>query len=278
VLEALHLGALADVSLLFPDGCIGSIRKGSAQSSELGIPYELQLEGYPSASEAEAAGMRAAQALLLTAISLNFGVRLDYSNHQPPTVFDRTISTGGSMRAQLVTSWPEDVILQELMNDFQEPLRDRKIVLSMELLASSTLEANDRARFVMAVSALEPLADSQGLGPEIGVFVDNMLTSLRADRTIPIELRASLEGRIQSLKWESIRQALARLSMKWFPGSPEARAYIDYVYGLRSEILHQGTVSDLDILLGYETTRVRQRLRQIYEMEFRRTFRSPVGP
>ncbi len=277
VLDAQHVGTLASVTLLFSDGSFGSIRQDDAHSWEMGIPYELELEAYPSAAEAETAGMQAAQALLLTAISLNFGIRLDYSSHQPPTVFDRTVSTGMALRARAITSWPEDVILQELITDFQESLRDRKMLLSMELFASSSLEANDRARFLMSVSALEPLAISESLSPEVDVFVDRMLAELRADTSIPVAHRPSLEGRLQQLRTESVRQALARLCARWFPGNTEARGYIEYVYGLRSQILHDGSIGDPDVLLSQETNKVRNYIRQIYQQEFRRTFRAATA-
>lgn len=277
VLHAQHIGTLSNVTLLFPDGSFGRIRQEGTTSWELGVPHELQLEAFPTAAEAEEAGMRAAQALLLTAINLNFGLRLEYSNHQPPTVYDRTVSSGMAIAGMAVVSWPEPVIVEQLSHAFEESIRDRRILLSMELLASSTLEANDRARFVMAVSALEPLAASGPLGPNVDNFVKRAVTDLRSDIGIPSELRQSLEGRLTQLKKESVRQALSRLCANWFPGSTEAREYIDYVYGLRSEILHNGAVSDLDILLAQETVKVRQYIRRIYEQEFRASFKSSTA-
>ncbi|NMG77720.1 hypothetical protein [Aromatoleum diolicum] len=165
------------------------------------------------------------------------------------------------------------MIIQEITDDFQQPLRDRRVLLSMELLAASTLESNDRARFVMAVSALEPLAQQAPLGDEVDRFVERALADLRADGALPLHLRASLEGRLRQLRTESVRQALSRLCAKWFPGDRTARDTIDHVYALRSEILHEGRVSDLDTLLGVETLKVRQYLRRIYEQEFARAFR-----
>ena len=276
VLEALHLGSLENVTLLFPDGTHGGLRQKSATSWELGVPYELELSAYATAAEAEAAGLRAAQALLLTSISLDFGLRLEYLNHQPATVHDRTVTTGIFGGGRAVASRPETVVVKELTADFDEPVRDRRILLSMELLAASALEANDRARFVTAVSALEPLASTQDLGPEVTDFVLQAVAALRADTSIPQNLRASLEGRLRQLRRESVRQALARLSKAWFPDEADAAAYLDYVYALRSEILHEGAVNDLDVLLGAETRKVRQYLRRIYEREFNRTFVAPT--
>lgn len=273
VLHELHIGSLGNVTVLLPDGSYGRIRPRSSRSSELGAAFELDLEAYPTAAEAEQAGMKAAQALLLMAISLDFGLRLDYTNHEPPTVFDRTVSTGHSSSGELVASWPETVIIQKFSDDFQQAVRDRRLLLSMELFAASTLESNDRARFVMTVSALEPLAEQAPLGDKVANFVGRVLSGLRADESIPQELRASLEGRVIQLRTESVRQALRRLCAKWFPGDTYARDAIDHAYGLRSEILHQGRVSDLDTLLGEETRKMRQYLRRIYEQEFASSFR-----
>ncbi|NMG77153.1 hypothetical protein, partial [Aromatoleum diolicum] len=106
VLHALHIGALANVTFFLPDGTYGRIRPRNSRSSEFGVAYELDVEAFPSAAEAEQAGMRAAQALLLTAINLDFGIRLDYTGHEPPTVFDRTVSTGMVMSGEGIGSWP----------------------------------------------------------------------------------------------------------------------------------------------------------------------------
>ena len=277
VIDERYLGTLANVTLLFQDGTFGRLRKEGEDSWELGVPFELDLSAYPSAAEAETAGQRAAQALLLTALSFDFGLRLEYSNHQPATVIDRTVSIGMVGGGRMFATWPEEAIAAQMSNDFNEPIRARRILLSMELLASSSLEANDRTRFVTAVSALEPLAEIQDLGPDVADFVGSALALLRSDPRVEGGLRSSLEGRLQQLKRESVRQSLRRLSATWFPHDPSAPAYIDYVYGLRSEMLHEGTISDLDVLLGPETRKVRQYLRQIYEQEFKRKFRATTA-
>lgn len=273
VLHSRHIGALDSVTVLLPDGTIGRVRPNTRSTWDPGSGYELEVEGFPTAAEAEEAGLRAAQALLLMALDLDFGVRLEYTNHQPPTVYDRTISLGSSMSATGMTYWPEELLLEKLVDGFTSPLRDRRLLLSMELLAASYLEANDRARFVMAVSALEPLAAAQELGEEVAAFVARALDDLKRDTSIAAELRPSLEGRLHALRKESVRQSLVRLCSRWFPGDRKAVGYLDYVYGLRSQILHDGAVSDLDIVLAQETSMVRRYVRHIYEQEFGRAFR-----
>ncbi len=110
------------------------------------------------------------------------------------------------------------------------PLRNRRLLLSMELFAAASLESNDRARFVMVVSALEPLAEQKPLGPEVGRTVDALCMQLIEDSSVPENLRESLRGRLLQLKHESVRQALKRLCEKWFPIEPTAWKSIDHAY------------------------------------------------
>ena len=273
VLHPAHVGALANVTILLRDGTLGRIRLDTRPTWDFGSGYELEVEGFATAAEAEIAGLRAAQAVLLTALDLDFGVRLTYTNHHPATVYDRTASTSVAMAALGSVSWPETVLLEKLTESLHLVVRDRKMTLSMELLASSYMEANDRAKFIMAVSALEPLAEAQDLGAEVKAFVDRAVTDLRADATVPAYLRASIEGRLDQLRKESVRQSLLRLCNRWFPSDRGAAAYIDHVYRLRSELLHEGAVADQDILLSTEITKVQRRVRRIYEQEYDRTFR-----
>ena len=278
VLHPLHLGTLANVSILLSDGTLGRIRPDTRPTWDFGSGYELEIEGFATAAEAEDAGLRTAQALLLTVLDFGFGVRLTYTNHQPTTVYDRTVSTGAAMAALGVTAWQETAILERLTSSLHIGLRDRKLTLSMELLASSYMEANDRTKFIMAVSALEPLADPQDLGSEVKVFVDRAISDLRADGSVPARLRASIEGRLGQLRKESVRQSLHRLCDRWFPNDHIAAEYLEYVYGLRSELLHEGMVADQDILLSPEITKVQRHVRRIYEQEYSRTFRVPTTP
>jgi hypothetical protein len=273
VLHSTHIGELANVSILLRDGTLGRIRPDTRPTWDFGAGYELEVEGFATAAEAENAGLRAVQALLLTALDLDFGIRFSYTNHYPSTVYDRTVSTGVSMAALGVASWSETVLLEKLADSLHIELRDRKLTLSMELLASSYMEANDRAKFIMAVSALEPLAETQDLGDEVRAFVDRAINDLRADGAVPARLRASIEGRLGQLRKESVRQSLFRLGDRWFPNDHEAAEYLDHVYRLRSELLHDGAVADQDILLSTEITKVRRRVRRIYEQEYDRVFR-----
>lgn len=277
--RAAHIGDLENVTLLLPNGSLAGIQPDDAFDFEVegGKSYDIAVAGFPTASDAEAAGMQMAQALLLCAVSLDFGLRLSYQSHEPPTVFDRTISAGMFGFATGYTSWPQEVVLSELWRAVETPLKDRRLLLSLELFASASLESNDRARFVMAVSALEPLAVQQDLGPEVSTAVDTLALALSDDTAVPTDLKNSLRGRLLQLKQESVRQALKRQCRRWFPNNHDAWKSLDQAYGLRSELLHEGRPADLDILLAEQTRTVANCLRAIYEMEFGLSFRVPVA-
>lgn len=277
VQRAEHIGGLENVTLLFDDGTFATIEPGRTLEWELGKRYQIEVNAFPTASEAEDAGMRTAQALLLTAVSLNFGLRLNYHSHEPPTIFDRTVSTGFGSWGEGFESWPQDVVLNELGKALAVPLRDRRLLLSMELFVAAALESNDRARFVMAVSALEPLAAQESLGPDVATVIDDLVAKLASASTIAPDLRSSLEGRMRQLKRESVRQALKRLCAQWLPGESAAWAQLDRAYALRSEMLHEGRPQDLDILLSEETTKISNLLRRIYQQAYGHTLRAAVS-
>lgn len=272
-----YIGGLENVTLLIDDGALATIEPGRVLSWEGGQRYHIEVIGFPTASDAEEAGMRTAQSLLLTAVSLNFGLRLNYHSHEPPTVFDRTVSTGVSAWGEGFAFWPQEVVLKELTQTLAVPLRDRRLLLSMELFVAAGLESNDRAKFVMAVSALEPLAAQQELGPDVAAVIDDLARRLAGESAISDDLRNSLRGRLLQLKRESIRQALKRLSAVWLPGDQDAWRDLDRAYALRSELLHEGRPNDLDILLSEETRKVSNLLRRIYQQAFEYKLHSPIA-
>lgn len=272
-----NIGDLENVTLLLDDGSLARIEPGRVFAWEGARRYEIELTGYPTASDAEDAGMRLAQALLLTAVSLNFGLRLNYHSHEPPAIFDRTVSTGTPMIGEGVAVWPQEVVLKELATAMQQPLRDRRLLLSMELFVSAALESNDRAKFVMAVSALEPLATQVDLGPEVAQVIDELSKTLTSVSGISTEVKRSLSDRLRELKRESVRQALKRLCSQSMPGDTTAWQSIERAYTLRSELLHEGRPNDLDIVLAEETQVVSNLLRRIYQHKFSYQLRAQVA-
>jgi hypothetical protein len=277
VQRAAYIGNLENVTLLLADGTLARVRPDRLLEWEGGKRYEMEIIGFPTASEAEVAGMQMAQALLLSAISMNFGLRLSYHSHEPPAVFDRTVSTGSVMSGEGYSSWPQEVVLDEIERAIATPVRDRRLLLSMELFAAAALESNERARYVMAVSALEPLAEQQDMGSEVSRAVDALCTQFDANTSVPVTVRQSIRGRLLQLKRESVRQALKRLCETWFPSEPAAWTNIDRAYGLRSELLHEGRPNDLDVLLQQETRSIARYLRRIYEYEYGYPLRTPTA-
>lgn len=277
VLQSCSIGELDNVSVLLDSGAIATIQPARSNSWEGGRKFQVILDGFPTATVAETEGLRLAQALLLLAISLNFGLRLVYHAHEPALVYERFRAEGMSTWAEGVTGWPAQVVLDELVAASRSDLLDRALILSMELYCVALLEMNERARFVTVVSALEPLAKQQGLGGGVSVFVDTTLANLEGAVDIDKNLRTSLRGRVEQLRRESVRQALFRLSGSWFPSRTDVRQQIDRAYALRSELLHDGKLADPDVDLASETNKIINVLRSIYERASGRAFRATAG-
>lgn len=266
---------LTQVTLLNKDGSMAEIKPGNFSGNSDGVGYEIELVGYPTASEAEKAGLKVAQALLFCAISLNFGLRLIYKSQEPPYVFDRTLSPRMQSSFAVRTIWRQDVFLEEFDYALEAEAFDRRLLLSMELFSSAMLEANDRTRFIMIVSALEPLSEQQKLDTNVRSAIDRILNIFDAEEQIDPDLKNSLRNRLAGLKRESVRQGLKRMAEKWFPTNEEAWKSLDRAYALRSELLHSGRPKDLDVLLSEEIVNISKYLRSIYQFECLRVFKRP---
>lgn len=273
VLMNLHIGELDNVTLLLPDGTMATIEPDSMAPWESGKRYIATLEGFATATAAERAGHRLYQTFLACAVGLDFGIRFQYSSHEPPAVFDRTLSEGMRAGGYLTSTWPQDKFIEAMFAALASPSVEQRVLLSLELFAAAKLEASQRTQFVMAVSALEPLAHQQMLGPEASGAIDRLLASFDP-LSAPADVRDSLRGRIRDLKRESVRQAIKRLCRRWFADEPAAHDAIDRAYQLRSELLHEGQLSDPDVLLADELRVVSFYLRRIYQQELQLTFRA----
>jgi hypothetical protein len=275
LLNSEHIGELENVVILFESEEIATIRPGRSASWEGGKRYNIVLEGFATAAEAEFAGLRLAQALLLLATNLDFGLRLNYHAHEPAEVFQRFASEGDTTWGEGVAGRSQSVVLAELVTAYINTLLDRSLLLSLELYCTAQMEMNERARFLTVVSALEPLAKQHGLGPEVCQFVDHTLASLAGTKEISENLRESLAGRLHQLREESVRQALFRLCQSWFPGKTDVRKRLDRAYALRSELLHEGKLGDPDTDLLTETSYISKILRTIYAQASGRALQIP---
>lgn len=119
-------------------------------------------------------------------------------------------------------------------------------------------------------------ARQESLGSEVSAFVDGTIVALEQSEGIQGSIRASLKGRLNQLRNESVRQALLRLAGTWFPQRDDVRRRIDSAYALRSELLHEGALLDPDIDIAAEITQVSNILRAIFEQASGRSFRVPT--
>jgi hypothetical protein len=146
---------------------------------------------------------------------------------------------------------------------------DRKLLLAMELFASSRLETTSRSRFVGLVSSLEPLAQQLRYNnPELDVLVANFKKTI-CDSSIPGEIQTSINSRVDTLKGESISSAIRRLVRQLLPDEPELVDVITEAYAIRSRILHDGaTDSDLDVKASEIQAVIRKIFSKIIESEY----------
>ena len=277
VLSVGFLGDIENATILFDSGAVASLAPVRQPSWDGGRRFEFRLEGFSTAAAAEAQGRQLSQAVLWTAISLNYGLRLSYRTQEPAAVFERLRSSGATGEGGGSTSWNPQVVLQQLVAGFSAPTLDARILLSMEIFASSSLEASDRAAFLTAVSAIEPLAEEQPMGPAVDRFVEGCLSSLRTDQSISQHHRVSLEGRVNLLRRESIRQAVRRYIATKLPDHPDAADVADSAYALRSELIHNGRLSDYDIDLASEARTISNLLRLVYARSLGLTLHAPAA-
>lgn len=259
------IGNVEDVCVSLHTGAFLSISPTRTAPWEGGKKYIVTLEGFPTAASAEASGRRLVQALLWMAVSVDAPLRLEYLSYEPASVFERNRSTGATCEAYGEVRYDPNIVLGELQEAYALLKEtNEKLLLSMEIFCAARLESSQRAVFLALVSALEPLAQEAPLGEPVNQFVAECTTLLKASTTIPLELRASLQGRLDQLRQESIRQALKRLTRETLPNQPEAPAAVDEAYALRSQLIHSGVPADLDIDLELESRSISAIIRDIY--------------
>lgn len=233
--------------------------------------YTANIEGFATAGEAEARGLKLSLALLWSAITRDFTMRLNYHTPLPCVVYDRTQSGGGiSLRAYGTVYFPATATdLAELMGEVLTtsiPV-DRQLLLSMEIFAAAKLEISDRAKFLGLVSSLEPLAAQANYPDSVLRLVDGFRAQVRSTDLANVSqeeasrIKTLLDGRLKDLERESIRQALLRTIREVFPGDNDSLKTIDDAYALRSKMLHEGTTGPY---LDRKTHAVETILRRLY--------------
>ena len=227
--------------------------------------FDVYLEGFATACEAEQKGLKLSLALLWAAISRKHSLRLDYHTPRPCMVYDRIQESGsGCMISASLTVAMDSSRMVELVKEiFSANIDvDEKLLVSMELFASARLETTERARFVGLVSSLEPLAQSEAYdNPELKELVESFVAQLNKTTSLPENIKSSVKGRINELKNESISQAIKRLVKENFPENPDAVSTVEEAYKIRSKILHEGA---FDADLAQKSNEIEDIIRQIY--------------
>jgi hypothetical protein len=256
------------ISIILPEGL--EYRFDGETSLLLDVPYIVRIkpvnetekgrknqkltaiaEGFSTAGEAEQVGLRLSLAIMWSAVSRKWPLKLDYHTPQPCMIFDRT-QTGGlgfscsasvtiGSGASQVTKLINEVLSKNL------PFSP-KLLISMELFTSARLESTERAKFIGLVSSLEPLATVAGYNNEdIDKLVSTFTQDLRKIGSISDKIKHSIEARANALRNESIAQAITRFVGEYFEEGSEAIGIVKEAYNVRSKILHEGSFdADLD--------------------------------
>ena len=229
--------------------------------------WEVFVEGFSSATEAEQMGLKVAMGFLWVAIQGRYSARLLYAAPLPCTVYDRTISLGltGSVYGIVTTSKgisnivdPLNIVLSS-KNDI-----DPRLLVALEIFASARLETTERAKFVGIVSAIEPLAIQEKCE---NIELKKLLASFNEQLNsldIKQSHKNSLQGRIRQLSLESVSSAIKKLVEKCLPNDTNSLETIVEAYGLRSKILHEGT-TDADLHL--KSRSVEEVIKKILEVK-----------
>jgi hypothetical protein len=163
--------------------------------------WEIFVEGFATAGEAEKKGLEIAFGILWGAISERYSVRLQYQTPLPCVVYDRTRQGSGSLAVSTSATFILGKSLASIATAINEGLSSQergneKLLLAMELFASARQESH---------------------------------------------IEASLSGRIANLSTESVSSAIRRVVKETLPDDSEALRIIEDAYNLRSRILHDGT-------------------------------------
>lgn len=213
--------------------------------------WDILIEGFATAGEAEKKGLEITFGILWGAISERYSVRLQYQTPLPCVVYDRTRQGSGTLStvsATLILGKPLASVASAIKEGLSSKERgSEKLLLAMELFASARQELTERSRFIGFVSSLEPLTEQQSYGEDVSGIVNRFKAQIK-ELNLPPHIEASLLGRAESLSTESVLSAIRRVVKETLPSDSEALKIIEDAYGLRSRILHDGT-TDADLNL-----------------------------
>jgi hypothetical protein len=205
--------------------------------------YRFTLEATETACEAEEIGKRLACALLKVAIDRHWGLRLAWPDTPLPCrVIDRTASHGATMQA--FGSTTAHLLLSDFASALQGIYRKLlkapyRLLLSMELCASSKFEADNRTKLILLVSALEALAEQQEFGSEVDELINSLMPLVTSSAIEDESIKNSILGQVRNLKRESSRRAIRR-KLHEAGLSDQELAFVEKAYGARSKVVHEG--------------------------------------
>jgi len=252
--EGLEIGFDGEACLLTEEKCIVRISPDKEKTKKDGKTLQklnATIEGFTTASEAEQMGFKLSLALLWSAVSRKWPLKLDYHTPKPCMVYNRTQS-GGSFHVVASGSLhlrDDPKTVTKLINQILSKKKDvdPKLLISMELFTSARLESTERTRFVGLVSSLEPLASQESYNnQEIDDLVKKFIGQLSNITSINNNIKNSIAGRARELCNESISQSIVKLVEKYIPDNPKVVKSVTEAYKIRSAILHDGT-SDTDL-------------------------------
>jgi len=227
--------------------------------------WEIYVEGFSTAGEAEQFGLKVALGFLWTAVQGHYSARLLYQTPLPCFVYDRTRSMGPFMSAFGTVSQTKGIA--DIVDPLDQIISSRKdidprLLVALEIFVASRLETTERARFLGIASSIEPIAVQEKYEDENLVSLISEFKTKLNDSDISQNIKDSLQGRIDQLRVESVSKAIKRLINKSLPDNPDALEIIEEAYGLRSKILHEGS-TDAD--LQQKSQKVEEVIRKIFE-------------
>jgi len=232
-----------------------------------GSGWEIFVEGFSTAGEAEQIGLKVVLGFLWSAIQGHYSARLLYHTPLPCVVYNRTQSQRKATSSLMTFSTSRGI------NNIFEPLDivvssnkavDPRLLVALEIFASARLETTERARFVGIVSAIEPIAIQETYEDEKLNTLLSEFKQLLENSGVEQSLKSSVRGRIEQLKLESVSRAIRRLVKDTLPDDPDAKDIIEESYGLRSKILHEG-LTDAD--LQEKSREAEETIRKILEVK-----------
>lgn len=244
----------AETSLIIASDIIIKIKPSKNETNPGFHKWELFVDAFSTAGEAEGFGLKVAFGLLWSAVKHGYAARLIYSTPLPCIVYDRTPKPGStglyaSTTATLNFTYKVEgltVPLDEILS-ITHPLNPNLLV-AIELFTSAKLETTERSKFVSLVSAIEPLAKQFKYEDEALTGLIKEFKLQAKNSQISPKIKDSIIGRLDQLKIESVSQAIRRLIKDRLPEDQESLDIIEEAYSLRSKILHEGA-TDADLSL-----------------------------